>query len=79
MFDRQISQRDEKGVKHIVEKSWFTKGSKIIVQGIRSGDDFIRKKYSITGGHLLYKIDRVENNGDLVIRSERFVGEEEEE
>ena len=50
----------------------------IIVQGIRSEDNFIPKKYSSTPGHMLYKIDKVLNNGDLEIRSERYQGDEEE-
>ena len=31
----------------------------IAVQGYRRDDNFIPKKYSSTGGHLLYKIDKV--------------------
>ena len=43
MFDKQISERYADGTKKIVEKSWFNRGNMILVQGIRSGDNFIPK------------------------------------
>ena len=74
LFDKQISERDCDGVKHVVEKSWFNRGSMIIVQGYRSGDNFIPKKYATTGGHQLYKIEEVKSNGDLILRDSRYQG-----
>ena len=79
LFDKQISQRQPDGSKKIVEKSWFNRGSMIIVQGVRSEDNFIPKKYSSTPGHMLYKIERILDNGDLELKSERAQGDEEEE
>ena len=74
LFDKQISERDSDGAKHVVEKSWFNRGSMIIVQGYRSGDNFIPKKYATTGGHQLYKIEEVKSNGDLILRDSRYQG-----
>jgi DNA polymerase-3 subunit alpha len=51
LFDKQISERGADGVKHVVEKSWFNRGNKIVVMGIRSGDNFVSKKYAASGGH----------------------------
>ena len=79
MFDKQISERGADGVKHVVEKSWFNRGNMIVVTGIRSGDDFISKKYASTGGHQLYKIDEVLENGDLVLKDSRYQGGEAED
>lgn len=79
LFDKQISQRQPDGSKKIVEKSWFNRGSMIIVQGIRSEDNFVPKKYSSTPGHMLYKIESISDNGDLVLKSERTQGDEEDE
>ena len=62
----------------MVEKSWFNRGSMIVVTGIRSGDDFISKKYASTGGHQLYKIDEIREDGSLVLRDGRYQGEEED-
>ena len=78
LFDKQISERDCDGVKHVVEKSWFNRGSMIIVQGYRSGDNFIPKKYATTGGHQLYKIEEIKSNGDLILQDQRYQGSAED-
>lgn len=79
LFDKQISQKDVNGVKHVVERSWFNKGSMIIVQGIKLNDVFVAKKYNSSQGHQLYKIDSIDKDGDIVIRSERARGDSEDE
>ena len=78
LFDKQISARGDDGKKHIVEKSWFNRGSMIIVQGIRCDDMFVAKKYASSGGHQLYKIDEVINN-EIKIRTTRAQGDMEDE
>lgn len=78
MFDRQISQRGSDGTKHVIEKSWFNRGSMLVVTGLRRGDEFVCKKYSATPGHQMYKIDDVFANGSLTLRSERAQGESED-
>ena len=77
LFDKQISARGDDGVKHIIEKSWFNRGSMIIVQGIRMEDMFVSKKYASSGGHQLYKIDKVIDD-EIVIRTTRAQGDEED-
>ena len=77
LFDKQISARGDDGVKHIIEKSWFNRGSMIIVQGIRMEDMFVSKKYASSGGHQLYKIDEVIDD-EIVIRTTRAQGDEED-
>ena len=72
LFDKQISQKQPDGTKKIIEKSWFNRGNMIVVQGIRSGDDFIAKKYASTAGHQLYHIDEIQPNGNLILRNNRF-------
>ena len=80
LFDKQISERGEDGVKHVVEKSWFNRGNKILIQGFRSGDNFIPKKYASSGdGHQLYKIDDILSNGELILRNSRYQGGIEED
>ena len=79
LFDKQISVRGEDGVKHVAEKSWFNRGSMIVVQGFRSGDNFIPKKYASSGGHQLYKIESITVDGGLVLKDSRYQGESEEE
>ena len=46
----------------------------IVVQGIRSGDQFITKKYASSGGHQLYKITEVFPNGEIALQTERYQG-----
>ena len=76
LFDKQISMKQSDGTKKIMEKSWFNRGSMIIVMGVRDGDNFIPKKYASSAGHQLYRIDSILENGDLLLRDERFQGGE---
>lgn len=71
LFDKQISEKGEDGKKHVIEHSWFERGSMIVVQGIRSGDDFVAKKYASSNGHQLYKIIDLNEKGDLMLQHER--------
>ena len=51
----------------------------IVVQGMRRGDEFVAKKYASSGGHQLYKIQEVLNNGDLILQTERNKGDLEDD
>ena len=75
MFDKQISERGADGAKHVVEKSWFNRGSMIMVMGIRRGDEFIPKKYASVPGHQLYKIQEIHNGTTMMLAHERAQGE----
>ena len=79
IFDKQISEKQPDGTKKVIEKSWFNRGNMILVQGIRQGDQFFPKKYASSGGHQLYKIIGIEDNGDLILQTERAKGEADEE
>ena len=72
LFDKQLSVINDDGTKSVVEKSWFNRGSIIMVQGFRSNDNFIAKKYGSTGGHQLYKVSSINNDGTLTFQSERY-------
>jgi DNA polymerase-3 subunit alpha len=78
MFDRQISIKNPDGTKKVMEKSWFNRGNMIVVQGIRSGDNFVAKKYSSTPGHTLYRIETIVDD-ELRITHDRYQGEMEED
>lgn len=79
LFDKQTFKRNADGTKTVLEKSWFNRGNMIMVQGIRRGDEFVTKKYASSNAHQLYHIDKVLDDGSLVLRSERVTGEEEED
>lgn len=79
LFDKRISARGADGVKHIIEKSWFERGSMIVVTGMRRETDFIVKKYAATGGHRLYKIKNINENGEIELQDSRAKGDLEDE
>ena len=70
-YDRQISEKGADGKKHVIERSWFSRGNKIIVTGIRREDSFIAKKYSRTPYHLVELIENINSDGSIEVRGER--------
>ena len=71
-YDKQISERGADGKKHVIEKSWLSRGNKIIVTGIKQSDGFLAKKYNRTPYHLVELITEVNEDGTLVTRGERM-------
>ena len=60
-WDKQISEKGPDGKKHVIEKSWFTRGNKLIITGIKRDDTFVPKKYKSTSYPLFEKIETMEN------------------
>lgn len=71
-YDRQLSERGADGKKKIVEKSWFTRGNKLMIVGIRRDDFFIPKIYSnsIYDSSIML-IDNVSDDGIISSKSIR--------
>jgi DNA polymerase-3 subunit alpha len=69
IYDKQVSERGADGKKHVIEKSMFSRGNKIIVTGIRREDGFLAKKYKATPFHLIEQIVDVNEDGLIVTRS----------
>lgn len=63
IWDRQIARKNPDGTKTIVEKSFFQRGNKLIITGIRRDDNFIPKKYKNTDWPLFEKIIEMSDNG----------------
>ena len=78
LFDKQISEKNEEGVKKVMEKSWFNRGNMIMVQGIRLGDTFVAKKYASSIGHQLYHILGIKEDGSLILQDKRYKGDGED-
>ena len=78
LFDKQVFRYNADGTKNVVEKSWFNRGNMIVVNGIRRGDEFVPKKYASTARHQLYHIDKVNDDGTIELRSDRYTGVEED-
>lgn len=70
-YDKQLSERGADGKKHVIEKSWFSRGNKIIVSGIRQEDSFLAKKYSRTPWHLVELITDINEDGTITTQGER--------
>lgn len=78
MFKKQVSQVQPDGTKKVIEKSWFKRGTMLMVTGFRRDDQFVGKTYQSTPTHQLYKItnivgdemklqhERVSSDGELV-------------
>lgn len=71
-YDKQIAERDSTGKKKIVEKSWFTRGNKLMIVGIRRDDFFIPKNYSnsIYDSSIML-IDNITEDGIITSKSIR--------
>ena len=75
-FDKQLSQKGADGKKHVIEKSWFSRGSLLMVQGIRRGQDFIPKKRKDSFYPVISKIVGIHDDGTLEFQTERVAIEE---
>ena len=70
-YDRQISEKRPDGTKKVVERSWLSRGNKIIVTGIKRDSDYICKKYKNTPWHLVELITSIDENGYIQTKKER--------
>ncbi|WP_291626125.1 PHP domain-containing protein [Clostridium sp.] len=72
-YNKQISLGEGKD-KVVLEKSYFERGTKLLLHGYRMGQDFKCKTYSnsIYGKHILKLIEEVYPDGTLKIKSERI-------
>ena len=70
-LNRQISEVNENGEKKIMEKSWFTRGTMLLINGYRRDDSFVAKKYKNSSGHTIYKITNV-NGSELELIHKRY-------
>ena len=70
-FDKQLSQRGADGKKHIVESSWFKRGTLLMIQGIKNGENFIPKKRKDSMFPVISKILNIREGGYLDFQFER--------
>ena len=71
MFKKQISEVRPDGTKKVIEKGWFTRGTKVFCTGFRRGDTFVTKTYANTPTHQLYKITHLNEDGSIEVEHER--------
>ena len=71
-YDKQISEKQADGTKKVREKSWLSRGNKIIVTGIKRDNNFIAKKYKNTPHHLVELITSIDDKGYIQTQTERL-------
>lgn len=73
-YDKQIADRDEEsGKKHILERSWFQRGNKLIMSVIRRGDFAIPKVYKSTPYPVIQLIDNINyDTGTFITKDDRL-------
>lgn len=74
-WDRRIFTKNSNGKKTIIEDSWFARGNKIIITGIRKDDCFIPKKYKSTSYPIFEKIISMDNGFITESITERAEGD----
>lgn len=68
-YNKQISEVDKNtGKKTVVDRSWFERGSLLLVKGFRQDDRFLARNYS---GHTVCKIVGTRENNLLWLQTER--------
>ena len=55
----------------MTEKGWFTRGTMLMINGVRRDDMVVAKKYASTGGHTIYKITDINDKGEVTLENER--------
>ena len=71
-YNKQLSAINEEGEKKVLEKSWFNKGTLLIIQGFRRGQDFIPKKTKYSSFPIITKIVNIDKNNNLELQYERL-------
>jgi DNA polymerase-3 subunit alpha len=71
MFKKQISEIQADGSKKVKEKSWFKRGTKLLITGFRRDNQFVGKTYARTIGHQLYKITDIVGD-EIKLQHERY-------
>ena len=71
MYNRQISEVQADGSKKVLEKGWFSRGTKVMITGYRREDTFVAKTYKATATHQLYRIINI-NDNNITLEHERI-------
>jgi DNA polymerase-3 subunit alpha len=71
MFKKQVSAVQPDGTKKVIEKSWFKRGTMLMITGFRRDDTFVAKTYAATPTHQLYKITDIVGD-EMKLQHERM-------
>ncbi|WP_010497706.1 PHP domain-containing protein [Paenibacillus elgii] len=71
-YNKQVSRPKADGSKEILEKSWFTRGNKLVIQGYRRGSQFKPHKYFDSKvKHTTMLITQVNEDRTILVKTER--------
>lgn len=71
-YDKQIARVNEDGTKTVLEKSWFSKGTKLLITGFKRGENFWPRRYKDSlFRHSVQLIREIKEDGSLVLQSDR--------
>lgn len=71
-YDKQISETLPNGKKHVLEKSWFSRGNLVMFTGIRRGDAFFPKVYkNQTYRYPVELITQLNDDGTIMVKGDR--------
>lgn len=71
-YDKKVVDIDEDGKKEVVDPSWFTRGTKLVIVGRRRNDEFVPKVYKETAyNHTTMKVAAY-NANDLRMQMEKY-------
>jgi DNA polymerase-3 subunit alpha len=79
IFKKQISEVQNDGSKKIIERSWFSRGTKIMLTGFRREETFVTKSYKHTPTHQIYRITQINKDGTIEFTHNRAGGESEDD
>ena len=72
-YDKQISIMNDDGTKTVLEKGWFSRGTKLLITGYRRNDQFKPKIYKQSVfQHTVCKIENLCEDGVLELQLERL-------
>ncbi|PYY28161.1 PHP domain-containing protein [Paenibacillus illinoisensis] len=71
-YNKQISKPKPDGSKEVVEKTWFSRGNKLVLYGYRRGAQFRPYRYKDSPiNHTTMLINKVDSNGNIKVTQER--------
>lgn len=66
-YNRRISQVMKDGTKKVIDPSWFTRGTLVVINGFRRQDMFVAKTYKSTKHQMVEKIVKANSNGTIEV------------
>lgn len=71
-LNKQISEVQQNGTKKVMEKSWFTRGTMLMINGFQRGGMFFSKSYRNQKSHQVYKIININNDNTIETTWHRY-------